>query len=102
VVGRRAKVRLRALNPIVGRGQRQFVLAVKVVEEASFGQTSRLADVLNPRGRISLDADHPDRSLQELGFRFVSRFGYRHFGTNQWVWGVLYRLVGMLIKMNLC
>jgi hypothetical protein len=41
-----------------------------------------------------------DRSLQEFGFRFVSRFGYRHFGTNQWVC-VLYRLVGTLIKMNL-
>jgi hypothetical protein len=32
----------------------------------------------------------------------VSLFGYRHFGTNQWVCGVLYRLVGTLIKMNLC
>src|SRR5271163_4258410 len=71
-------MRLRTLNPIVGRGQRQLVLAVEVVEEASFGQTSRLADVLNPRGRISLNADHLDRSLQEFGFRFVSRFGYRH------------------------
>jgi hypothetical protein len=49
-----------------------------VVEEASFGQTSRFADVLNPGGRISLNADHPDRSLQEFGFRFVSCFGYRH------------------------
>jgi hypothetical protein len=61
-----------------------FVPKPKVVEEASFGQTSRLADVLNPRGRKSLNADHPDRSLQEFGFRFVSHLGYRHFGTNQW------------------
>src|SRR5690242_2917183 len=62
---------LRHLGEVLGRGDRELVLAVEVVEKASLGESGGIADLVD-RGRlVALGADHMQGGVEKLPLRFV-------------------------------
>ena len=61
-----------------GRGEREFVLALEVMEEAALGQAGGVADVVDRRRSVSLAADHPQGGVEDLCLRLVMGLRVRH------------------------
>src|SRR5882724_2572599 len=52
---------------VPGRGDRELLLAVEMVEEAALGEPGELAHIVDRRCPVTLGADHPQRGVENAG-----------------------------------
>ncbi len=72
LIGRRFEHGTGPSSPILRHRERQVFFGVEMMEEAAFGELSRLADVFNAGGGVALVADDVESRVEELGLGFVS------------------------------